>query len=143
MPFPFLQPPAEVRNLIYLNLLSVSHTRNPRHFTSKRRVYRSFYQWNLHPAILCTNRLIYEEARSVLSRSNDFVVLERGPNTNLFAPGSWEQGEGNVIKDHMPWPGQTCAEAIIPGERMRVRLLERSDEDEGSQDRFSIHVLLL
>lgn len=117
----FLLLPLELRDRIYAQLVSIKHTKTRKDAEACLRS-TTFYNWNLDPTIFRLNRQISHEAKAVMARENEFVVIERAKVL--------EQGRKDVKKEdtaimvyHVAlWPGKATKEPIVPGERMRVQM---------------------
>ena len=118
---PFLRLPLELRDRIYAQLVSIKHTQTPKDAEACLRS-TTFHNWNLDPTIFRVNRQISQEAKAVMARENDFVVIEHGKVL--------EQGPKDVKKEDVTmlvysvvlWSGKATKKPIVPGERVRIRL---------------------
>lgn len=133
-----LQLPRELRDRIYRNLLSVTHTKTPKSAHDGCRSAASRYNWNIYPTILRVNRQIHDEARELMALDNDFVVIERAAEGLREVESDTEEEDVEVMKfDVRMWPGRPSNRVNVPGERIRISL--RKDETDGGD----IYVLLV
>lgn len=125
-----LQLPPEIRVQIYKCLLCTSITQTQKSCVESCRS-GCRYLWNLQPAILAVSHQIHEEARNVLGRENDFIVVE-------CATRKLEQAKRDLVEEihgagsrMTPttkevlnvWPGRKFKHIQVPHERMRIRLV--------------------
>ena len=133
--FPFLLLPLELRCRIYSQLVSVKHARTPKNAQACLRS-TTFYNWNLDPTILRVNRQINQEAKDVMRRENDFVVIERAealkqePNDMYI--------DTKVEYNIELWPGKATRDPVVPGKRMRMALKRKK----ASKTAMDAHVIL-
>jgi hypothetical protein len=119
----FLRLPRELRDRIYRNLVSVKYTKTPKDVKAGLRSAASRYDWNLDPVILQINKQIHEEAKEVMARDNDFVVVQPTVDELEQAEDDLkEEDEAIMIYNVKLWPGKRTMMANIPGERMRIWL---------------------
>ncbi|MCJ1458720.1 Acidic leucine-rich nuclear phosphoprotein 32 member B [Mycoblastus sanguinarius] len=120
---PLLRLPRELRDRIYQNLLSTEYAKTPKDAQAGCRSGASRYNWNLDPTILRANRQIHQEAKEILGRDNDFVVIERAAKElEQTERDRREEDVGIMVFNVTIWPGKPSKEVFVPGERMRVWL---------------------
>lgn len=134
---PFLILPFELRDRIYAQLVSIKHTRTPKDDEAGLRS-TTFYKWNLHPTIFRVNRQISQEAKGVMARENDFVVIERVKQLEQGPKDSKTEDTTIMVYNVGLWPGKATKKPLVPGERMRIKL-ERAGASK--KDLFA-HVIL-
>ncbi|KAL9066909.1 MAG: hypothetical protein Q9161_007241 [Pseudevernia consocians] len=117
----FLLLPLELRDRIYAQLVSIKHTRMLKDADAALRS-TTFYNWNVHPNIFRVNRQISEEAKAVMTRDNDFVVIERAKELKQGPKDAKEEDISIMLYSVTLWPGKATKKPVVPGERMRVML---------------------
>ena len=119
----FLRLPRELRDRIYKNLVSAKYIKTPKDAQAGCRSAASRYDWNLDPTILRVNKQIHEETREIMSRDNDFVVVQRTVAELEQTQSDYgEEDEAIMVYNVKLWPGKGTMMANVPGERMRIWL---------------------
>lgn len=117
----FLSLPLIARDIIYKQLLSVNFTKTEKPYPDTCRSSVR-YNWNLHPAILATNREIHEEAKHILGFANSFVVIECAAPELEQKRGEFGKEDKRIMLFKVTlWP-KRCDTVAVPNERMRVWL---------------------
>ena len=140
--------PPEIRNMVYENLLSAKLCKEIKlHRFVPRWIPQHQYTYIFHTAILRSNRLIGQEAKFMLYRSNTLVLI----NWNIDDRDGWglilNKIPGNVAFNHIPngtqlppyivqinhqdiWSGRTRVSMIVAAADVRSiceRLVGRCD----------------
>ena len=117
----FFLLPLELRDRIYAQLVSIKHTKARKDAEACLRS-TTFYNWNLDPTIFRVNRQISHEAKAVMARENDFVVIERAKVLEQGLRDVKKEDTAIMVYHVALWPGKATKEPLVPGERMRVQL---------------------
>ena len=123
---PFLRLPLELRDRIYAQLVSIEHTQTPKDAEACLRS-TTFYNWNLDPTIFRVNRQISQEAKAVMARENDFVVIESGKALEQGSKDVKEEDPTLLVYNVALWPGKATKKPIVPGERVRIKMGKAED----------------
>lgn len=135
---PFLHLlPLELRDRIYAQLVSIKHTRTPKDAEACLRS-TTFYKWNLDPTIFRVNHRISQEAKAVMARENNFVVIERSKVLEQGPEDVKKEDPTIMVYDVGLWPGKATKKPIVPGERMRIKF----GRGKSSKAGMDAHVLL-
>ena len=118
---PFLLLPPELRDRIYAQLVSIKNTQTPKDAEACLRS-TTFYNWNLNLAIFRVNRQISNEAKAVMARENDFVVIERAKVLEQGPKDFKKEDPTIMVYSVALWPGKATKKSIVPGERMRITM---------------------
>ena len=117
----FLHLPLELRDRIYAQLVSIKHTHTSKDAEACLRS-TTFHKWNLDPTIFRINRQINQEAKAVMARENEFVVIERAKILQQGPKDVKKEDTGIMVYSVALWPAKATKEPVVPGERMRVKL---------------------
>ena len=128
----FLRLPRELRDKVYKNLVSVKHTRTPKHPEDGIRSATSRYDWNIDPTILRVSKQINAEAKEITGLDNDFVVVVRAAKRlEQTKQDEVEEDPANLLYNFTLWPGKASETVNVPGERMRVCFSEHKKSATG------------
>ena len=119
--FPFLRLPLELRERIYAQLVSIKHTQTPKDAEACLRS-TTFYNWNLNTTIFRVNSQTYQEAKAVMARENDFVVIERGKVLEQGPKDVRKEDPTLAVYNVAVWSGKASKKPIVPGERVRIKM---------------------
>ena len=118
---PFLHLPLELRDCIYAQLVSIKHSQTPKDAKACLRS-TTFYNWNLDPTVFRINRQISQEAKAVMARENNFVVIEHGKVLEQGPKDMKKEDTTFLMYNVALWSGKATKKPIVPGERVRIKL---------------------